>query len=212
MTAVLLLLGVAWVAAPQRVRRLRRFVMRRRVAGRRRRALVGLADLSHGVARRLLVGESLTRALSGAGSDGPLATEVETVMSEHAAGLPVQVAVENWAKRLRHRDLDAFSAVVGLATGPVGPRPELFDHLAIGLRSRAAIVAEARTQASQARLSVIVVAALPWTVALAMALEGGAAGQVLVEQPIGHALLAAAATLDALGLFWMKYLVDRATS
>lgn len=199
-----------WLCAPARVRLLRSLASRRVERRRRTAAVDAVPGFCQAVARRVLVGETLLRAIAGAGQGSPLATETTRVVSEHQMGISLSRAVRRWADRDGSFELGMVAAAVSTASTTVGARPELFDHIAVTLRRRHELMAEARVQASQAMLSTWVVAALPWVVGLGLAIEGGASADVLFGQPFGWACLAVALLLEALGVLWMRRMIGRA--
>lgn len=143
-------------------------------------------------------------------ADGPMSAPVEQVCAEHERGVTLSRAVQRWATREQTAEAVLVATAVALSSERVGAQPQLFDHVAGTVRARADMAAEAQVHAAQARASVWVVAALPWAVALALLAEGGAAARVLTSTPLGWFCLAAAAVLEAIGVWWMRAAVARA--
>ncbi|MDG2113674.1 MAG: type II secretion system F family protein [Actinomycetota bacterium] len=205
-----LVLVIGWLCAPAHVRVVRQWLTAQVSRGRAQSVAEAVPAFCQAVARRVLVGETLLRAVVGAGEGSPLAPETERVAAEHQMGISLARAVNRWADSDGGFEVGLVSAAVTTASTTVGARPELFDHVAVTLRRRQELGAEARVQASQALMSTWVVAALPWAVGLGLALEGGAPAQVLFAQPLGWTCLALAAALETLGVFWMRRMIDSA--
>ena len=169
-----------------------------------------MRELCGSMARRLVVGETVLVALRGAAESTVLEEEVVRVGDDHARGSTLRRAVQRWSDRSDAGEVRAFAAAVALATGPVGARPELFDSIAVTLRRQRERRADAESQAAQALLSSWVIAALPWIVASAALIEGGAPADVLVGTTFGRVALATAIALEALGLLWMRRMIRSA--
>ena len=164
------------------------------------------------VARDLRGGGTVGSALRGvAQRPGPLAAGAESVLSRHGLGLPIPAALERWAVELSSGAGGSLAAAgpnalaVVAATG--GRAADALDALAAAQRDRLAVAAEARALASQARLSALVVGALPLVSLFGSVMTGGAAGRVLVATPFGRAALVAGLALEAAGVWWMRRIV-----
>ncbi len=168
-----------------------------------------MGDCCATVSRRLGGGDTLLQALRSASGSGPMSAPLDQVIAEHERGVTLSRAVNRWAAREETSEAALLSTAVVLASDRVGARPQLFDHVAATVRERADVAAEARVHAAQARASVWVVAALPWTVGLFLLAEGGAAAQVLTSTPLGWICAGVAAVLELVGITWMRWLVAR---
>lgn len=90
-----------------------------------------------------------------------------------------------------------------------GPAAEPVDRVGAALRQRAALAAERRGHSAQARLSAHVMTALPIVLlAVMMASSGGV--RATIGSPLGVAVIGCGATLNTLGWWWMRRLIDRA--
>ncbi len=156
------------------------------------------------------MGESLVVALEGAAAGTPLETSMARALGEHRRGLALDKVADRWVGRDDSFEVGLLAAAIRLSGGGVGARPELFDHVALTLRRRAELRADARAHASQARASSWVVVALPWVVAGGIAVGGGEPARVLFRSPLGWWCLAGAIALEAAGLAWMRWLIGRA--
>ncbi len=168
-----------------------------------------LGDYCAGVSRRLSGGDTMLQALRSA-ADGPMSAPLEQISAEHERGVTLSRAVQRWAASEQTSEAALLSTAVTLASERVGAQPQLFDHVAVAVRARADMAAEARVHAAQARASVWVVAALPWVIALALLAEGGAAARVLTSTPLGWFCVGAALALELAGVSWMRAAVTRA--
>ena len=168
-----------------------------------------MGDYCATVSRRLSGGDTLLQALRSAAGSGPMSAPLSQVTAEHERGVTLSRAAHRWAAREATSEAALLATAVALASDRVGARPQLFDHVAATVRARVDVAAEARVHAAQARASVWVVAALPWTVGLFLLAEGGAAARVLTSTPLGWICAGVAAVLELVGITWMRWLVAR---
>lgn len=205
-----LLVGMGWLVSPARVRRWRALGRGSAQRRRRRAAATEVPLVCNRIARRLVVGEHLAVAMEESAAGTALAADLARVVDEHRRGLPLGRAADRWAERDGGFEAGLLAAAVGLGSSVIGARPELFDGVAVALRRRSDLRAEALAQAGQARLSTWVVAALPWVVAVGVVLGGGAPAHILLAEPLGWLCIGWAVALEALGVLWMRRLIGRA--
>jgi len=207
---ILGLIALGWLTSPARRRWLA--TRRRSLGNARHNRMVAteLPELCRSMARRLVAGDTLLIALRESADGAAVQADIERVADDHAHGSTLRRSVERWAHQSGIDELRAFAAAVAIATGPVGPRPELFDSVAVTLRRQRDRRADAEAHAAQALLSSWVIAALPWVVAAAVVAEGGAPAQILLGTPVGRAAVVSAAALEVLGIGWMRRMIRSA--
>lgn len=201
-----------WILRPGAWRRVRRAVHEYRVRRRDREVCAALPDFCSGVARRLMVGETLLMAMNGAAEGSPVAPEMAAIARRHARGVPMVHAVGEWAGRSASPDVRMIAMAVELSSEGTGAQPELFDRIGHNVARRQAAIADARSHAAQAHLSGWVVASLPWVVLVAVLAERGAAAEVVLWHPIGRFCLGAALGLEVLGVWWMRRMIGSVAS
>lgn len=159
-------------------------------------------------ARALRSGASLRQALGEAAeaASGQLAGDLARVVAAAGRGASLTAALESWAEE---RPLDGVTLVVaalcvGAETG--GARARALDGVALTLRQRLAVRAEARALATQARVSAAVIALSPLVFCALAAAIDPATGRFLVGDPLGLVFLGAGLALDAAGALWMSRL------
>ena len=160
------------------------------------------------VARALRSGASLAQAVGEAGraTPGPLGHDLAQVAAGAGRGAGLTPALEWWAERRRLQTVSLVVAALCLGAETGGARAPAIDGVACTLRQRLATQAEARSLATQARASAVVIAAAPVAFcALASATDPRTSG-FLLRDPVGLACLAAGLTLDAVGALWMARL------
>src|SRR5262249_2854444 len=127
-----------------------------------RRITVAVPPTIERVASELRAGGTIATAIAGIGAgDGVLAGDFARVETRVALGASLVDALRAW---IRERDAEG----VGVAGGALamcatvgGPGADALDGLAMSLRDRLSVAAEARALSAQARLSAVVVGGTP---------------------------------------------------
>ena len=173
----------------------------RRRAAYRRAVERGLPDVALAVADALAAGRAARAALAAApGSlEGPPAREMERVRAELALGAPTREALAALRRRVDSPRVDSFAAALLSQQLAGGDLATLLRRFAAAASDRDRAEAEARSATAQARLTGLLVAAMPAAAALLAELldHGFVAG--LFENPASAALLLAAGALQLAG-------------
>lgn len=158
------------------------------------------------LARAVRGGATLTHALRTTAPPTPVLRHVE----------PIQLALERGTPGIRAvdelvippgGDADVVAVVLRACVEHGGPSAEPIDRAAAALRQRAALAAERRTQAAQARASAIVMTALP-PVLLAMLTATSASVRDAVVSAPGVVAVTLGSALNLVGWRWMGKIVD----
>lgn len=173
----------------------------------RGRQPVDHAVLLDDVARRVRAGESLAQALSDVcRSDASVPDPLRAAVARHGRGVALADACRPVADE-PDRSLALVGATICALARFGGAGGRALDAAAAALRDRAAVADDVRAQAATARLSALVLVALPvglagWTVT-----SDRAARAFLLGSRLGWAVTAAGVGLDAVGALWMRRLV-----
>jgi tight adherence protein B len=177
--------------------------------GRRAAQIEGALPLAlEAVARALRTGGSLRMGVAeaAAAARGPLAADLAAVavMVEHGAPLATALdALVGWNDSPGVR-LAAAALALGAETG--GAQARAIDGVAATIRERLAAGAELRAQATQARVSALVIAAAPLAFCALASSTDPKTATFLFRTPGGLILLGAGLGLDAAGAVWMNHL------
>ena len=218
------LVGGGWIAVVALVLVARHAAVRARLVGpashptarmqwsawpkRRRRRADELPDLLDDLARSLRSGLSLRQALVALPSLGSLGGPTERMRHELELGQPIGAATQRWIARIDDPLADLAGAALVLIIDAGGTGAETIDRVAATVRDRRAIRLETQVQASQARASASVIAALPvGFFVLAVAADPAVAG-FLFGTPLGGMCLAAGLVLDGVGVWWMRGITE----
>ena len=164
------------------------------------------------VSRSLRAGASLRQALADAAVDatGRLGDDLRRVVSSARAGIPLDEALETWARTRPRPGVLLVVAALSLAHESGGASARAVEGVAATLRRRRAAMEETVALSAQARASAVVLAGAPVALCLFALVSGGSAARFLTGTPVGLACLAAGVGLDALGWWWMTRLTAAA--
>lgn len=198
-----------WVA-PAWALRVQARVQRQSLEARRDAQLPDLMErIASGLRSGLAMGPALVAAADG--SPPPLARELAPLTQAIHHGAPLAEVLLRWGSAERaSADVRLVVAALELSRQAGGATARAVDRVAVTLRERRELHAEARALATQARASagVLAVAPLLFT-ALVATIEPGAAA-VLITTPLGGACLLLGLGLEALGAAWMRRIVRSA--
>jgi tight adherence protein B len=170
----------------------------------------GLSGVLEDVARGVRAGSSLRQACADAAIvAGPSAgaAGLAGAVAEADRGTPLAAAFGRWAVVGGTADERLAAGVLALAATAGGPQARAVDGVAATLRERRAVAAEIRAQSAQARLSAIVIGALPLLFLLWAVATDRRTAAFLVAGPTGWACLGAGVGLEAAGALWMRRLL-----
>jgi tight adherence protein B len=173
-------------------------MIRRRIAQRSVRITEQLPDVLAGLAAPLRAGASLPQAFAAAAeeAEAPLRSVLDRTCRDFDAGVAQDVAIERFASRcgVPPAVLAARALRVGRQAGAELAR--VIDEVGETLRASTA----------QARVSAIVVAALPVVFLLLMSAGARDQASLLFGEPIGWLLLAVGGGLEGAGILWIRKL------
>ncbi len=177
-----------------------------RVAAARRLALPAeeVAAWCDALARAVSAGSALTAAVREVEPPASCADAVAAIRLALRRGLSLRDAC---AVPAASPNLDAALTVLRACAAHGGPAAEPLSRAAAMLRARAADAAERRTHSAQARLSAVVMTALPMCMLALLLLTSGAVRHVLAS-PLGIGTVLLGAGLNLLGWRWMTRLID----
>jgi tight adherence protein B len=122
-----------------------------------------LADAVGALASAMRSGMSLPQSLAYAAgeTEPPLGEEFSALVRALEVGVPLDEAVGNWADAHGAEDARLLAGAMSLHRRSGGDLPAVLDQVAATLRDRVAMTREVRALTAQARLSGIILGALP---------------------------------------------------
>jgi Flp pilus assembly protein TadB len=174
----------------------------------RRRLVDGLPGLLEDVARGVRSGVSLRQACAeAAASGGPATAGLAGAVADAERGQPLADTCTRWATAAAVPEERLAAGALALAADAGGPQARAVDGVAATLRERRAMAAEIRAQSAQARLSAVVIGALPAVFVLWALATDRRTAAFLVTGPAGWACLGAGVGLELAGAVWMRRLL-----
>ena len=169
-----------------------------------------LPDVLTIMASSLRAGHSFLQSLDTVAKEisQPAASEFQRVVAEIRLGRGAEDAMESMAERVGSEDFKWAVLAVNIQREVGGNLAEILDNVADTLRERAMIRRQIRVLTSEGRLSAWVLALLPAGIALYMFAVNPDYISLLFTTTIGLVMLITALCLLAVGIFWMKKVVD----
>jgi len=162
------------------------------------------------LARAVRAGHAFTMALEIVCNEfaEPVATEFRKLYEEQKYGMPVRDALVNLTVRVPLVDVKFFVTAVMLQRETGGNLAELLDNLSYVIRERFKILRQVRVYTAQGRLTMMLLMAMPPVIVVTMLVMKAEFIRPLFADPIGHGFLAAAITLQTVGYFVIRRLIQ----
>ena len=138
----------------------------------------------------------------------PVATEFRKFYEEQKYGMPVRDALLNMTKRMPLMDVKFFVTAVMLQRETGGNLAEILDNLSYMIRERFKILRQVRVYTAQGRLTMMLLMALPPVIVVTMLLVNPSFIRPLFDDPVGHMLLAAGISLQTIGYFVIRRIIQ----
>jgi tight adherence protein B len=180
------------------------------ISSRRRRYRLAversLPEVATAIADSLSAGRSLRASLPAAATylDGPPAAELARLGAELDLGAATTEVVESWRRRMRSERVDAFAAALLSQRLAGGDLAGLLRRFAAGAAERDRVAEDARSATAQARLTGLLVVAMPSGGALFAELVQPGFLARLLGSPASTVFLALAAGLQLAGFVAIK--------
>ena len=178
--------------------------------GRRRKAFnSGLPDTLQLMSGSLAAGLSLAQSVDTIVREGaePIASEFRRVLVETRLGVSLEDALEGIAERFDSKDFEWVVMAIKIQRQVGGNLAELLDTVAATMREREYVRRQVAALAAEGKLSAWVLGGLPPLFMIYLLLTNYDYVIVMFQKPLGWAMLAGAATILAVGVFWMSRLV-----
>jgi tight adherence protein B len=142
--------------------------------------------------------------------DSPSREEFAQVVSNIGIGQSVDAALFGLAERSGLTEYYFFAVTVGLQAQTGGNLGETIDNLADMVRKRVAMVARVKALTGEARISAIILSALPFVIGALISLVKPGHLDPLVETDLGNRLALIGGTMLVMGLLIIRWLVTSA--
>ena len=138
----------------------------------------------------------------------PVGTEFRIVMDQVNAGLPLPDSLERAYERLPTQELRFFATIISVQEQNGGNLAEILSKISEVLRGRAQLKEKAKALSGEARMSAIIVGALPFLVSAVLFFANREYLQLLWTTRIGNLFLAGACIMMFLGVWIMNKMGD----
>jgi tight adherence protein B len=138
----------------------------------------------------------------------PVATEFRKLYEEQKYGMPVRDALVNLTERVPLVDVKFFATAVMLQRETGGNLAEILDNLSYMIRERFKILRQVRVYTAQGRLTMMLLMGLPPVIVVTMLIVNPGFIRPLFNDPIGHMLIAACITLQTIGYFVIRRIIQ----
>jgi tight adherence protein B len=161
------------------------------------------------IARSLRAGHTFQVGLQMVGEEfaDPMGTEFDKTLAEINFGASVPDAMKNLARRVDCPDLHFFVVAILIQRETGGNLAEIAENIAQLIRKRFELQDRVRALAAEGKLSAIVLFALPFLVALALAVMNPKYLGVLFTDPLGIRMVGAAAVIMVIGALVIKKMI-----
>jgi tight adherence protein B len=162
------------------------------------------------LARAVRAGHAFTTSLELISKEvaEPVAGEFRQLFEEQKYGLPVREALLNLTERVPLVDVKFFVTAVMLQRETGGNLAEILDNLSYMIRERFKILRQVRVHTAQGRMTMLLLMMLPPAIVVTMLFMNASFIQPLFTDPLGHALLAAGITLQTVGFFVIRRIIQ----
>jgi tight adherence protein B len=181
---------------------------------RRTLLLVQFPDALMMIVRSVRVGVPVSEAIHIIAREQPQPTagEFALMANQLAIGEPLDKAILAMARHADVSDYRFFAIALTLQSKAGGALSGTLENLAEMIRKRVAVKERAHALASEARMSIYVLTGLPVLVGGGMAILSPAYVGLLLTDPLGHKMLAAAVMMLLTGLGIMQLIVKKSVS
>jgi tight adherence protein B len=162
------------------------------------------------LARAVRAGHAFTTALELIASElgEPVASEFRKLYEEQKFGLPVRDALINLTERVPLVDVKFFVTAVMLQRETGGNLAEILDNLSYVIRERFKIMRQVRVHTAQGRMTMMLLMGLPPIIVVTMQTMNPLFIRPLFDDPIGHLLIVVGITLQTIGYFVIRRIIQ----
>ena len=138
----------------------------------------------------------------------PVGAEFRRVFEEQNVGLPLRNALLGLLERIELVDLKLFVVAVLIQRQSGGNLSEILDKIAYTIRERFRILRQLRVHTAQARMTGIILTALPPVVGGGIYILNYEYIKIIFEEAWGLRILGVAAALQIMGFLWIRKIVN----
>lgn len=180
-------------------------------AGRRQKAFLhDFADALEAMIRLLKAGMPMTEAITMVGNEfsGPVGEEMGRIARAQKLGTPIGEAVAGTGMRIPLPEVKMFATAVTIQAQTGSSLSEVLGNLSGVIRARYRLKRKVLALSSEAKVSAMIIAALPVMVTLALYLVNREYISLLWTHPTGQSLLTGAIVWMSIGVIIMRQMIN----
>lgn len=168
-----------------------------------------LPDALEMIARTLRAGHAFPTGLQMVAHEfgEPLKSEFKKTLDEINFGISYEEALRNLASRMDCQDVKFFVVSVIIQKNSGGNLAEILENIGRLIRERFKLKGRIRTLSAEARLSAGVLIILPFAIFITLSFVNPSYVNVLITDPLGQMVVAAALFLMLLGIIFMRRMI-----
>ena len=181
---------------------------------RRDKLLTQFPDALAMIVRAVRVGIPVTDSIRAVGREleAPTGPEFARLSDELAMGVVMEDALKAMAERNGLQEYRFFATTLSLQNQTGGGLSETLDNLADVIRKRMAVRQKGAALSAEAKMSSLVLGALPPLAAVGLWIMNSAYITMLFVEPLGQKILAAAILTLGFGIMSMRFLIRKSLS
>ncbi|MBP2673250.1 MAG: type secretion system family protein [Deltaproteobacteria bacterium] len=168
-----------------------------------------LPDTLEMFSRSLRAGHSFTGALQLVSQEmpAPVGPEFQKVFDEQNLGIPMRQALIDLTERVDIMDLRFFVTAILIQRDTGGNLAEIIDKISYVIRERFRVQGQLRIFTAQARMTGLILVALPPLLAFAIYILNPGYLMPLLTDPLGHVFITVAAILQIAGTLVIRKII-----
>jgi tight adherence protein B len=161
------------------------------------------------LARAVRAGHAFTSGFELIGQElpDPVGQEFRTTYAQQNLGVPLPIALQNFAARVPLPDVRFFAAAVQIQRESGGNLGEVLDSLSQVVRERFKLLRQVRVFTAEGRLSMYVLLAVPFIAGFALYAMNPEYMTPLLTDPKGHVILTVAAIMQVVGFLIIRRMI-----
>ncbi|MDP9441029.1 MAG: VWA domain-containing protein [Actinomycetota bacterium] len=177
---------------------------------RQRKFTAQLPDMLQLWASTLRAGFSLLQGADAVADqvDDPMGKELRRVLVEARLGRPLELALEDSARRVNSEDFDWTVMAIKIQREVGGNLAELLDTVADTMVARERLRRDVRTLTAEGRISAIVLGILPVAIGAAVYVLNPGYLDPLFQRTVGQIMLVGGILMGIAGFAWMKKIIN----
>ena len=187
-----------------------RFILNFRINRRQKQFTASFADAMDIIVRGVRTGLPLGDCLKiiAHESPDPLGAEFRRVVEGESLGIPVEVCLEQMHERMPISEVRFFATVLNIQKTTGGNLGESLSNLSNVLRGRKLLREKIKALSSEARMSAIIIGALPIVVMILVTIMSPDYMYELYSTPRGHKNMMIGAAMMVMGILTMRKMIN----